>query len=168
VTPLPVPLGSGGISAWRLDDARFATTWDVGEGAFLFGGRWNRKGIRAVYCSLDPGTAILEVAVHKGFRALDAVPHILTSVMLINPERVHVVQPSGVPNGNWLRPGTPGASQQDFGSDLLARYPFVLFPSSVSMHSWNLVFIASRAAGMYSLTTQESFALDTRLNPPIS
>ncbi|MEA2728512.1 MAG: hypothetical protein QOF70_2987, partial [Acetobacteraceae bacterium] len=59
--------------AWRLDQQGFAATWDSGEGAYRLGGRWNTKGVRAVYCSVDPATAILEVAVHKGFRALDTV-----------------------------------------------------------------------------------------------
>lgn len=44
---------------------------------------------------------------------------------------------------------------------------FVLIPSAVSSHSWNLVFIASVAAGSYALSTQEPFALDTRLHPPV-
>jgi len=33
-------------------------------------------------------------------------------------------------------------------------------------HSWNLVFVATVAAGRYSVLGQEAFALDTRLHPP--
>ncbi|MGO6815746.1 RES family NAD+ phosphorylase [Rhizobium leguminosarum] len=65
-----------------LDQAVHAPTWDSGEGAYRVGGRWNSKGVRAVYRSLDPATAILEVAVHKGFRALDAVAHIMTAAVV--------------------------------------------------------------------------------------
>ena len=65
MTPLPPPLGSGDINAWRLDDKRFKETWDTGEGSYRAGGRWNTKGRRIVYCSIDPSTAILEVAVHR-------------------------------------------------------------------------------------------------------
>jgi RES domain-containing protein len=71
LTPLPPPLGGKDLVAWRLDLAQFGETWASGEGAFRVGGRWNSRGVRAVYCSIDPSTAILEVAVHKGFRALD-------------------------------------------------------------------------------------------------
>jgi RES domain-containing protein len=60
-------LGGTELVAWRLDQAIYAPTWDSREGAFRVGGRWNSKGIRAVYCSLDPAAATLEVAVHKGF-----------------------------------------------------------------------------------------------------
>jgi RES domain-containing protein len=128
--------------------------------------RWNSKGVRAVYCSLDPSPAILEVAVHKTFRTLDIVPHILTSIRVADPTRVRDVPPGDVPNANWLRPGIPSAGQQAFGDALLARHPFVVIPSAVSTHSWNLIFIRSVAGGHYSLVAQEPFALDTRLHPP--
>lgn len=166
MTPLPPPLGDGGLVAWRLDAARHAAAWDSGEGAFRAGGRWNSRGIRAVYAALDPATAILEVAVHKGFAALDTVAHVLTAVDLTAPGRIHVVRPDDVPSPNWLRPGLPGAGQQAFGNSLLARHAMVLVPSVVSTHSWNLIFTAAAAAGGYRLHRQEPFALDTRLHPP--
>lgn len=167
MTPLPGSLGSGEIVAWRLDHQRFASTWDSGEGAFRYGGRWNSKGVRAVYASIDPSTAILEVAVHKGFRALDTVPHVLTCLDVTGFSDVRIVVASDVPNANWLRPGIPSAGQQRFGDALLADHPFVLIPSVVSNHSWNILFDPSRAAGTYRLRSQEDFALDTRLHPSV-
>jgi RES domain-containing protein len=166
VTPLPPPLGGGGLVAWRLDQAKFAATWDSGEGAYLAGGRWNSKGVRAVYCSLDPSTAILEVAVHKGFSVLDTVPHVLTGTVIADPGNAYVVQPGSVPNHNWLRPGIPSAGQRAFGDALLARHKFLVIPSAVSVNSWNLVFVGTVAAGAYRAVSQEAFALDTRLHPP--
>jgi RES domain-containing protein len=163
--PLPAVLGGSGIVGWRLDQDAHASTWDSGEGAFRQGGRWNSRGRRAVYCSLDPSTAILEVAVHKTFRVLDTVPHMLTAFTVQNPAAVHVVWPDDVPNPNWLRPGMPGAGQQQYGDALLAAHPFVVIPSAVSTHSWNLIFDSARAAGAFSPIVQERFALDTRLHP---
>jgi RES domain-containing protein len=130
------------------------------------GGRWNSRGIRAVYCAIDPSTAILEVAVHTGFKALDTVPHVLTAVRVTDPSRVHIVQPAEVPNPNWLRPGIRGAGQQAFGDALLQDYGFVLMPSVISSHSWNLVFLSAAASGGYVPWLQERFVLDTRLHPP--
>lgn len=164
--PLPLALGGSELIAWRLDQAGFAPTWDSGEGAYRVGGRWNSRGVRAVYCSIDPSTAILEVAVHKGFRVLDTVPHILTAAVVTDISAVHVVSPADVPNPNWLRPGIPSAGQQAFGDDLLRRHRFVAIPSAVSSHSWNLLFVAGIAASAYELKFQEAFALDTRLHPP--
>jgi RES domain-containing protein len=121
--------------------------------------------VRAVYCSVDPATAVLEVAVHKGFRALDTVPHVLTAVT-IDPKSVFVVDPSTLPNPNWLRPGIPSGGQQRCGDDLFGRHKIVLIPSVVSTASWNLMFVASNAVGVHQMT-QKRFALDPRLPPPI-
>lgn len=165
MTPLPAALGGGDLVAWRLDQAMHAATWDSGEGAYRVGGRWNTRGVRAVYCAFDPATAILEVAVHKGFKVLDTVPHTLTSLTIIDPAAVHVVDPATVPNANWLRPGMPSAGQQAFGDALLSAHRFVAIPSVVSSRSWNLMFVATHAARAYRLLSQERFALDTRLHP---
>lgn len=151
---------------WRLEAAEHAAAWDSGEGAYRAGGRWNSRGVRAVYCSVDPAAAILEIAVHKGFVALDTVPHILTAVTITEPGSVHVVGPDSILNPNWARPGIPSAGQQGFGDALLARHRFVLMPSAVSTYSWNLIFVAAAAAGAYCLRFQKPFALDTRLHPP--
>ncbi|KFI29846.1 hypothetical protein CG51_06925 [Haematobacter missouriensis] len=163
MTPLPPPLGTGEIRLWRLDRAIHAPGWATGEGSFRVGGRWNSPGVRAVYASLDPATAVLEVAVHKGFRVLDTEPHMLTSAR-IDPTAVHVVLPQDVPNPNWLSPVTPNRNQQTFGDALLAAHRLILIPSAVSRHSWNVIFTAGAVtADMMTDITQERFALDPRL-----
>lgn len=167
MTPLPAALGGDtAVVAWRLDKTVHAGGWDTGEGSFRYAGRWNSKGVRAVYCSFDPATTILEAAVHKGFATLDSVPHTLTSLAITKPAVVHAITADELPNANWLRPGDPSAGQQGFGDDLLQKHPFIALPSVVSRNSWNLIFIAERAQGAYKLLAQERFALDTRLNPP--
>jgi RES domain-containing protein len=165
LTPLPALLGGNELVAWRLDRSTFAATWDSGEGAYRFGGRWNSKGVRAVYCSIDPATAILEVAAHTQFKTLDTVPHVLSAISITEPSSVHIVAPTDVPNPNWLSPGIPSAGQQAFGDTLLARHKFLLIPSTVSSFSWNLIFVGAKAGGAYLLKAQEAFILDPRLHP---
>jgi RES domain-containing protein len=168
MTTLPAALSGGnGLVVWRLDERIRAATWDSGEGAFRYAGRWNSKGVRAVYCSLDPATTVLESAVHKGFEALNTVPHVITAARIADIAEVDIVKPDDVPNPNWLRPGALNAGQQAFGDDLLRRHRFVAIPSVVSTHSWNLIFDPAKVAGFYSLEFQEPFALDTRLHPPV-
>ena len=161
---LPGRLGSGDIHAWRIDHDDFKSTWDSGEGAYRAGGRWNTRGTRLVYCAIDPATAILEVAVHKGFSVLDTVPHVLTEMRVLDGDEVHVVAPEDVPNPNWLNPGLPSAGQQAFGDELVENYAFVLIPSAVSQYSWNLIFDPAKVKGLYEMVRQERFALDTRLH----
>jgi len=165
MTPLPAALGGLGLVAWRLDNDVYSPTWDSGIGAAKGGGRWNSPGRRTVYCSLDPATTILEAAVHKGFVTLDSIPHVLTSLEVLDAGLVHVVEPTTVPNPNWLRPGTVSPGQQKFGDSLLEAHKFVAIPSAVSTHSWNLIFDPSVATGAYRMVGQERFALDTRLHP---
>lgn len=166
MTPLPAPIGAGPVMGWRLCAREYADTWDSGEGAYLAGGRWNSPGLRVVYASLDPATAILEVAVHKGFAILDTQPHVLTGFTIHDAATIHVVRPGDIPNPNWRHPGYPSAGQQAFGDALLRRHRFVALPSAVSTHSWNLLFVANPAEPGYDGVLREPFALDTRLHPP--
>lgn len=164
MTPFDPPLGPP-VRAWRVVQTKFKETWDSAIGAHASGGRWNPKGVKALYCSLDAATAILEIAVHKGFRALDKAPHVITALN-IDSSLVHVVNSEDVPNPAWLLTGVPSAGQQEFGAELLAKHVFVAIPSVVSRHSWNLVFDPDRAAGKYAQALQEPLSIDTRLNPP--
>ncbi|MGP9764501.1 RES family NAD+ phosphorylase [Halomonas sp. AOP13-D3-9] len=157
---------SGDICLWRLERQRHVATWDSGIGAELGGGRWNSKGCAAVYGSLDPSTAILEVAAHKGFKALDTIPHVLICARVIDPMLAYAVSQDALPNPNWLIPGSPGLGQQTFGDRLLEQHPFIIVPSTVSRHSHNIVMNPVTAKGYYELVIEEPFALDTRLNPP--
>jgi RES domain-containing protein len=161
-------LASGTLLIWRLDMKRHAGTWDSGEGAFQKGGRWNPRGLPVVYCSQDPATAILEVAAHKGFDALDTARHVMTCARITDTRRIHVVKSEQIANRHWLIPGSPSRGQQNFGRGLLQQHSFVAVPSTVSRHSWNVMFCPHFALGMYALDWQEDFALDPRLNPPDS
>lgn len=52
------------VQAWRLVKANRAATAFDGEGAYRFGGRWNSRGVRAVYASSTLALALLEILVH--------------------------------------------------------------------------------------------------------
>ena len=50
--------------AWRMVKEKHAATASDGEGAWLFGGRWNSRGTRGVYTSATLSLAALESLVH--------------------------------------------------------------------------------------------------------
>jgi RES domain-containing protein len=52
------------MEAWRITRARKPADAFSGEGARLFGGRWNSSGIRLVYSASSRSLAILEVLAH--------------------------------------------------------------------------------------------------------
>lgn len=118
-----------------------------------------------LYTSLDPSTAILEVAVHKGFDTLDRVPHRLLEIGLpLKANQAYVLHPADVPNPNWLYPGVPSSNQQAFGDNLLAHHGLVIVPSVVSRHSWNcLISVAAFPDLANTLRSEERCGLDTRL-----
>jgi RES domain-containing protein len=51
------------LTVWRLTTARFARSAFSGEGARLYGGRWNNKGVALVYTSATQSLAMLEMLV---------------------------------------------------------------------------------------------------------
>ena len=163
MTPLPGRLGGDTVVAWRLDAAVYAAEWQSGEGAFRVGGRWNSKGTRTVYCSLDPAAAILEVAVHKGFRALSLVPHVMTSFVIPASLAVKVIAPHDLPSSDWLRTGLPSAEQQQFGDQLLRDFDIAAIPSAVAQQSWNIICQSATLIAQRLAFDQQEFRLDSRL-----
>lgn len=57
-------------TAWRIVKKRHASQAFDGEGARLFGGRWNSPGLSVVYVAGTRSLAVLEMAVHLDRSAL--------------------------------------------------------------------------------------------------
>jgi RES domain-containing protein len=53
-------------TGWRIVKRRHARSAFDGEGARLYGGRWNSSGTRMVYVAGSVSLAVLEVLVHLG------------------------------------------------------------------------------------------------------
>ena len=51
------------LTVWRVTTARFARSALSGEGARLYGGRWNLKGVPVVYTAATQSLALLEMLV---------------------------------------------------------------------------------------------------------
>lgn len=52
------------VRAYRIAESHRANHMFDGEGAFLYGGRWNTAGHRVVYCAGSLPLAVLEMLVH--------------------------------------------------------------------------------------------------------
>jgi RES domain-containing protein len=52
------------LTAWRIVQKRFADSAFDGEGARLYGGRWNHPGTPMVYTAATRSLALLELLVH--------------------------------------------------------------------------------------------------------
>jgi len=74
-------------SAFRSAGVRYANEGDIvsGEGASYYGGRWNPVGIKAIYMSLDPLTAVHECYaefIRYGFSAGVIKPRVIAGVSI--------------------------------------------------------------------------------------
>jgi RES domain-containing protein len=52
------------LTAWRIVKRKLASAAFTGEGARLYGGRWNLPGVRMVYTAESRSLAALEIVVH--------------------------------------------------------------------------------------------------------
>lgn len=100
------------MTCWRLVKSRRADQVLSGDGARMFGGRWNHPGSRIVYASSTLSLAALEVFVHlHGHEAHMS----FTAVQLIIPDdAVEVLSRSHLPHG-WRSSPAPDACK-DLGS----------------------------------------------------
>jgi RES domain-containing protein len=95
------------IRVWRLTKIKFAATPLDGEGARLYGGRWNHPGTALVYTSSTLALAQLELLVHVD--RSDA-PRDLLAVELEIPDKVamEILAPSVLPR-RWRVHPAPAA-----------------------------------------------------------
>jgi RES domain-containing protein len=119
------------LSAWRITKQKHARSAFDGEGARLFGGRWNSPGVPMIYTAQSQALAALEMLVH-----LDS-PDLLKKYVLfevsIDPSYVRDLDISMLPR-NWKADPAP-AKVQAIGDDWVAggvsavlRVPSILVP----------------------------------------
>lgn len=101
------------LKAWRIVKEKHAATAFSGEGARLFGGRWNSVGVGLVYTSSAQSLAVLESLVHLN-------PPVLFKYVAIPVEfdSALVEEPAALPP-DWADQPAPPATQAV--GDLWAR-----------------------------------------------
>ena len=117
--------------AWRIVKERHAGTAFDGEGARLYGGRWNSPGVAAVYVSESRALATLEVL--AGLQTNSPLPGYVLIPTEFDDSLVVAIELEEVP-ANW-RQNPPAPSTQRLGNDWIAqgesavlRVPSVLVP----------------------------------------
>ncbi len=78
----------------------------TGEGAKLYGGRWNFKGTPVLYTSDSTALATLETLVHS---SLDLMPEDRSIMTLELPDsfETSVIAPEDLPSKWWINPAPP-------------------------------------------------------------
>lgn len=149
------------MNVYRLCRTKYADDLS-GEGARLFGGRWNSVGIPCVYCSASRSLAVLEYTVNI---SIENIPRALSMVTIEIPDQqVEIIQVRNLP-GDWRATPVP-ASTRDFGSELLmlADKPVIAMPSVVIPDEYNYILNPLHSASsMFRITEISDFIFDLRL-----
>jgi RES domain-containing protein len=149
------------VHVYRLCRAPFVAL--DGEGARLYGGRWNAPGLAVVYASSSRALAALEYLAHVD--VMD-VPGDLTLLTMDVPDAVAVerVEPVALPD-DWVRvPGAPAC--RDLGDAwAAARRTLVLRVPAVPVPEEENVLLNPRHPDMTSVrvVARRPFSFDERV-----
>jgi RES domain-containing protein len=99
------------ITAWRIVKREHAKVAFTGEGARLYGGRWNSVGVSIVYTAESQSLAALEIVVHLDSSEL--LGHYIVFEVGIDESLIAQVEPTELPR-NW-RAGPPPMKVQKVG-----------------------------------------------------
>ncbi|MCB2193900.1 MAG: RES domain-containing protein [Deltaproteobacteria bacterium] len=104
--------------AWRLVKKRHSSTAFDGQGARLFGGRWNHQGIEAVYLADSLALAALEQFIHLGPDGA-ALEYAFFTVNIPDSVAIERLDPMRLPP-DW-REEPPGDAGKDLGTGCLRK-----------------------------------------------
>ncbi|TCR61121.1 RES family NAD+ phosphorylase [Bosea sp. BK604] len=144
------------MRVWRVSRAAFADL--SGEGARLYGGRWNSPGRPLVYTAENPALAILEVRVHLDLEP-DLIPddYVLVEIDISGSQIAELE----------AMPDDPRA----FGDEWLAgvRTPLLKVPSFIAPRSFNLLINPAHPGSTeIRLVGTQPFDFDRRLWLPLT
>ena len=130
-----------------------------GEGARLYGGRWNSAGIAVVYTATSLALAVLETRVHLRKRPIGYV-----RLTIEIPDSVFepVVILPGALDSEWR---SKTAITRGIGDAHFSRTPLVPLkaPSVVVETEWNVLFSREYAAAQAAIVEEAPLMMDPRL-----
>jgi RES domain-containing protein len=96
------------LVGWRIYKPKHAATAFTGEGARLFGGRFNSKGVAVVYTAGSASLAAMEMLVH--LQATDLLAEYRICPVEFDDALVRTLDPADLPRG-WRRSPPPAGVQ---------------------------------------------------------
>jgi len=128
---------------WRICRQRYAAEAASGEGARLYGGRWNSKGVRVVYAATSLALAAVETFVNlePNLRPADLV---FIEGEISDALKIDRLNAKTLPAG-WY--ATRNDSLRRFGDEWVRRGQSValLVPSAAIHGEWNLLLNPARS-----------------------
>ncbi|MFJ4144936.1 RES family NAD+ phosphorylase [Pseudomonas sp. NPDC089734] len=151
------------IHVYRLVKRKWLAQAFDGEGAKLYGGRWNSKGRACVYCAGSESLALLEVLVHLDNSSL--ARHYVMLELPISEERILNARSDSLPPDWREEPAPPstasfGDAWLDSGQSLALAVPSVIVPREFN-YLLNVQHPSFKAA--VARAKELEFAVDSRL-----
>ena len=152
------------LKGWRIVPEDLAASAFDGEGARLYGGRWNSVGVPMVYASEHKSLAVLEVRVH-----IDTTKKIkrYKCFCFQFDENLMEVFPAGSLPHDW-RQEPPPPSLQQLGDAWIKRgeSPILAVPSAVIADELNYLLNPKHAHfAKIKIEEPTDFSFDSRLVP---
>lgn len=150
------------LVAWRITTRRDPRAAFDGEGARLYGGRWNRPGTRLVYAAEHLSLAALELFVHLD---PEDAPRVLFRFRVEVPDDAIEVLPRGRLPPRWRAYPAPPATAA-IGTDWARRREqlALLVPSAVIPEENNVLLNPEHPRfDRLDLGSGEAFSLDPRM-----
>lgn len=151
------------ITAYRIVKKKWAGNAFDGEGARLYGGRWNSRGQSCVYLAGSESLAILEILVHLD-NARQITHYALFSVEL-DEKDIMLFDHDSLPH-NWQEDPAP-ADTADLGDEWLSSQSSLALcvPSSIVTRERNFLLNVDHPAfdNMMDTKVELEFSMDTRL-----
>lgn len=110
---------------YRVQKKQFVESVLTGEGARLFGGRWNPPGVPLIYTSTTPELALLETLVHLDGTSMRELPPFVR-ITIDLPDAIEVLPDEALPAG-WAALKHPPDLPYFLLSKLHAVYPALAF-----------------------------------------
>lgn len=149
------------LTAWRIVTQRWAENAFDGEGARLFGGRWNSPGQAVVYLADSRALAALESLVHHpGIPDIDYVRF----PVLFKPALVENISTVGLEP--YIQSSVVTPETQAVGDDWFKRggKPVLRIPSAIILEEYNYLLNPFHPKfDQIEIGAAEGFAFDPRL-----
>ena len=148
--------------AWRIVKTRFAADAFSGEGARIYGGRWNSLGVAMVYTAGSVSLATLELLVHLD--STSVFPSFSICPVDFDDSLVELLNPATLPP-DWHQ-SPPPSSLQTIGDDWISRDSSVLLrvPSAVIENENNYLINPSHTDfNKLVIGSMKALKLDPRL-----
>lgn len=117
------------LTAWRIVEARFKDKAFSGDGARLYGGRWNSKGVAMIYTAGSLALASIEMVVNlpspKLLKAFVRIP------VRFQPDLVGRLPSAALPSDWQSRPISPTTKSIGDRWVKQQRLPILMVPSVV-------------------------------------